>query len=146
MYVNFLKRNQGPAIENTVPKGKCVYAKFCKQNCLHKLKKYLTERRRATKLRHVGPQHVNASHKAVFVRETGKGCLTYLLFALIRPCRACFFFFIQDIKHTLQEENIRLVNICVQLCSSVSIDHLANLHSFSALVFRSTPWRVLVSV
>ena len=69
MYAIFFT-NQGPAVQNVVPKGKSVNARFYKGNVLHRLKKYFLSRRPATGLRGVRLLHDNASsHKAATVRE-----------------------------------------------------------------------------
>ena len=69
MYVIFFK-NQGPAIQIAVPKGKSVNARFYKGKVLHKLKKYFSNRRPSTGLRGVRLLHDNASsHKAAIVPE-----------------------------------------------------------------------------
>ena len=69
MYVIFTT-NQSPAIQNAVPNGKSVNARFYKGNVLHKLKKYFLSRRPATGLRGVRLLHFNASsHKEAIVCE-----------------------------------------------------------------------------
>jgi len=62
--------NNGPAIQNPVPKGKSVTAKFYKNVVLKKLQKYFYKRRPKHGLKYVSLLHDNASsHKAQIVAD-----------------------------------------------------------------------------
>ena len=110
--------NQGPAIQNAVPKGKSVNARFYKGDVLHKVKKYFLSRRPATGLRDVRFLHDNASsHKAAIVREYRKqekvGGFPHPPYSPdLAPCDS-------RLKNASPEENIKCAKISVRLFFSV---------------------------